>query len=340
MFVTGGWLLVANLEMLSSKPPKKWTTETSYRGISNFANNEMGIRLSAMRELRSHLSFTQLRFYCSKQQGRTFHVTTAANSSGEAVVQYFSGQTDVLPSSCYSFERMQGDNSRLASKCDRWGNDGSKYAGKWGHYKHRGERRMYNHAAFIPQEYYWVAVLGKWWCDDDNGSNLIAISPGDVWKVYVRWNSECICLFPWGHLVNRIKYPSGNPYKTPLDSWAIPCTVVDHSQTVHVHRSGNGPNFFMGKKVKNPTNRSLHVGTPCWPTRSWNFVHCKKFVNSFLVLSLFKFHLALDLHNFVHQLMVGVFSGYFRTWSHPQWWRSRWLPSLILRKFPFYRNMT
>ena len=108
MFVTGGWLLVANLEMLSSKPPKKWTTETSYRGISNFVNNEMGIRLSAMRELRSHLSFTQLRFYCSKQQGRTFHVTTAANSSGEAVVQYFSGQTDVLPSSCYSFERMQG----------------------------------------------------------------------------------------------------------------------------------------------------------------------------------------------------------------------------------------
>ena len=186
LFVTGGWLLVANLEMLSSKPPKKWTAETSYRGISNFANNEMGIRLSAMKELRSHLSFTQLRFYCSKQQGRTFHVTTAANSSGEAVVQYFSGQTDVLPSSCYSFERMQGDNSRLASKCDRWGNDGSKYAGKWGHYKHRGERRMYNHAAFIPQEYYWVAVLGKWWCDDDNGSNLIAISPGDVWKVYVR----------------------------------------------------------------------------------------------------------------------------------------------------------
>ena len=32
--------------------------------------------------------------HCSKQQGRTFHVTTAANSSGESVVQYFSGQTN------------------------------------------------------------------------------------------------------------------------------------------------------------------------------------------------------------------------------------------------------
>ena len=37
------------------------------------------------------LSFTQLRLYCSKKNGRTFHVTTADNITGEAVVQYFSG---------------------------------------------------------------------------------------------------------------------------------------------------------------------------------------------------------------------------------------------------------
>ena len=28
---------------------------------------------------------------CSKKNGRTFHVTTADNITGEAVVQYFSG---------------------------------------------------------------------------------------------------------------------------------------------------------------------------------------------------------------------------------------------------------
>lgn len=116
----GGWLLVANLVTINSTPTEKWTAETSFRWISNFANNKMGITLSAMKELRSHLSFTQLRFHCSKQLGRTFHVTTATNSSGEAVVQYFSGQTDVLPPSCNSFERMNGDNSRLALQCDRW----------------------------------------------------------------------------------------------------------------------------------------------------------------------------------------------------------------------------
>ena len=47
---------------------------------------------SATDELRAQLFFTQRIFHSSKQQGHTFHVTTVANSTGEAVVQYFSGQ--------------------------------------------------------------------------------------------------------------------------------------------------------------------------------------------------------------------------------------------------------
>ena len=124
--------------MDSSIPPPDWTAETAYRGISNYHNNRMGITPTAMKELRAHLSFTQLRFHCSKQQGRTFHVTTVANSTGEAVVQYFSGQANVLPASCGSFVRMEDDNSYLAQKCSEWGNDGSHYVGKWGHYNRRG----------------------------------------------------------------------------------------------------------------------------------------------------------------------------------------------------------
>ena len=46
----------------------------------------MVLTKTAMNELRTHLSFTQLRFHCSKNNGRTFHVTTANNSAGEAVV--------------------------------------------------------------------------------------------------------------------------------------------------------------------------------------------------------------------------------------------------------------
>ena len=78
----------------------------------------MGITVSALKELRSHLSFTQLRFHCSKKQGRTFRVTTVSNSTGEAVVEYFSGQTDLHPDSCGSFQRMEDDNSKLAMECE------------------------------------------------------------------------------------------------------------------------------------------------------------------------------------------------------------------------------
>ena len=183
--ILGAWLLVANFVINSPNDPLDWTAETSYRGISNvYHHNRTGIKKSAMEEMRTHLSFTQMRFHCSKKQGHTFHVTTVANSVGEAVVQYFSGQTDEMPDSCHSFQKMEDDDSRLAVQCDRWGYDDTHYVGKWGHSQKPGQRRMYNHAAFIANEHHWHIVNGQWLCDD--GSNLLAISPGDFWKIYVR----------------------------------------------------------------------------------------------------------------------------------------------------------
>ena len=176
---------MANLLMQRSTPPSAWTAEKCYRGISNYHNNLMGITRKAMMQLRTHLNFTQLRFHCSKQQGRTFHVTTAANSSGEAVVQYFSGRTDVLPNACGSFVRMEDDNSYLAQKCSKWGNDGPYYVGKWGHSKKKSGKRIFNHTAFVASKYDWVAVNGVWLCDDV-GHNLLLISSKDFWKIYVR----------------------------------------------------------------------------------------------------------------------------------------------------------
>ena len=167
--------------MESSTPPSSsWEPEPSYRGISNYHNNRMAIGLSGMKELRIHLSFSQLRFHCRKQHGRTFHVTTVANSTGEAVVQYFSDQTDITPLACNSFKRLDDDNSQLAMQCHRWG---SQNVGKWGSSDNRGRRMMYNQAAFIPEENQWNFAKGNWLCDDD-GSNLV--SAGDFWKVYVR----------------------------------------------------------------------------------------------------------------------------------------------------------
>ena len=136
-----------------------------------------------MNELRTHLSFTRLRFHCNKQQGRTFHVTTAANSTGEAVVQYFSGQTDVQPDACGSFVRMENDNSSLADVCHRCGYNGaSYYVGKWGHAL--DQDRLYYASAFVVNSYHWLLTPdgSRWECDD----YLVGVSSGDFWKVFVR----------------------------------------------------------------------------------------------------------------------------------------------------------
>ena len=116
---------MANFWLGSATPPSAWTAETAYSGIRNYQNSHMGITTSAMTQLRARLNFIQMRFLCSKEQGRTFHLITAANSTGEAVVQCFSGQSDTLPASCGSFITMEDDSS----------NDGCHYVGKWGHHR-------------------------------------------------------------------------------------------------------------------------------------------------------------------------------------------------------------
>ncbi len=143
----------------------------------------MVLTKSAMNELITHLPFTQMRFHCCKQQGRMFHVTTAANSTGEAVVQYFSGQTDAKPDACGSFVRMDDDNSGLAGLCHKWGYEGGSFkVGKWG-YDHY-QNRLYNHPAFVVGQYHWLLEEdgSRLECDDEN----VGVSSGDFWKVFVR----------------------------------------------------------------------------------------------------------------------------------------------------------
>ena len=137
-----------------------------------------------MKELWTHLSFTQLRFHCSKQQGRTFHVTTVANSIGEAVVQYFSGQTDVHPHACGSFVRMDDDNSKAAKVCEEWGvENGVRNVGKWSGFR-PNEERLYKNIVVVWGAYHWLIWLDhdRAECDDVYGG----VSAGDFWKIYVR----------------------------------------------------------------------------------------------------------------------------------------------------------
>ena len=128
-FFPGGWLLVSNV-VVGNPSSLRYSFESSYREISNCHNKSLFLKTDAMKKLRTHLSFTQLRFHYSKNKGRTLHLTMAANSSGEAVVQYFSGQTDANPKACGSCVRMNDDNSMLAADCNQWHNKEWEYSYK------------------------------------------------------------------------------------------------------------------------------------------------------------------------------------------------------------------
>ena len=181
---------MSNVEFGSPSP--KVSVETSYRGIGK---SHMVLQKSAMKELRRHLSFTQLRFHCRKKQGRTFHVVTASNSSGEAVVRYFSGQTDEQPDACGSFVRVTlDDNSELPGICKNWGRQVSGESeikwrvGKWGHGE--DQNRLYWYPVFRKNKYclrvqlHNVDDLRKMECDDHSAPNVG--TNGDFWRVFVR----------------------------------------------------------------------------------------------------------------------------------------------------------
>ena len=114
-------------------------------------------------------------------------MTTADNGAGEAVVQYFSGQTDIQPPSCGAFVRTENDNSRLAGVCQKWGpKNGSYKAGKWG--DGFDQARSYDHPAWVYGSYHWTldhrsyGQAKRWECDD----YLVGVTTGDFWKIYVR----------------------------------------------------------------------------------------------------------------------------------------------------------
>ena len=178
-FFPGGWLLVSNV-VVDNLSLLQFSEESSYHEISKCHDKSLLLTTDAMKELRTHLSFTQLRFHCSKKKGRTLHLTTAANSRGEAVVQYFSGQTDARPGACGSFVRMKDDNSKIAADCNQWGNK------QWG-YSDKGVKR-YRVVAYISGKYYWYLLGSLWECDDYNSNNaeFFGLSTGDFWRIFVR----------------------------------------------------------------------------------------------------------------------------------------------------------
>nr|XP_058941562.1 fibrinogen alpha chain-like [Pocillopora verrucosa] len=129
----GGWLLIFNIVFnhQANLPVKE-----DYRVIDNYQNNQTLLTNSALHKLRTHIHFTQLRFHRHKKNGSTFHIVTKTDEKGEAVIQYFTGQTETVPTSCGSFQKMEDDDSELAKNCRWWGkkilHTGLTHGASWG----------------------------------------------------------------------------------------------------------------------------------------------------------------------------------------------------------------
>ena len=184
--LSGGWLLIFNvvIDNNSSLPPI--TTQDDYRKIADFQSKALILTHKALFELRKHLAFKQLRFHCYKPGERTFHVATIANSTGEWVIRYLTGQTEELPKASGSFTRLPGDNSHLALRPTDWGYEkGSFKVGKW---SQQGMKALWNHVAFIGATAHWLLEPPRWECDDFKYNSPNPTPPvGSFWKIYVRW---------------------------------------------------------------------------------------------------------------------------------------------------------
>ena len=196
----------------------------------------MALTLNAMKELKEFTNFTQLRFYCSKPGVRTLNLVTALNSTGEAVVQYFSGQTNVQPDACGSFIRLDDDNSKLAQSCHRWGkgNNDIFYVGKWG--RGRFQTRLIDFPIFEYSALRWSLYhhSGKFDCDDKGGAAI----PGSFWQVFVRWEFFC-----FNHIIsNKICATAAKPFSVFL----LQFDVGNLSSSDRVQPLGRGRSGYKG----------------------------------------------------------------------------------------------
>ena len=134
----------------------------------------------ALFQLKKFTNFTQLRWYCRKKD-KSFHIMTAQNSSGEAVVKFFVEDRSTYPKACGSFIRFPDDNSFLASNCLNWGGNATHAnQNEWGN---RGNimhgRRVYRP---VWTTKYKLQMFNSLKCDDNGGS----LSIGDEFSLYVR----------------------------------------------------------------------------------------------------------------------------------------------------------
>ena len=187
---SGGWTLVRRVKLTDGSFPSKnqQVKVLHYREqLQNYNSNDHVLSMNGFMDLRADMNFEQMRFYCHKKiPGKVFHVATKTNSLGEAVIQYFTGETTTPPQACDSFSTFPDDNSTLSLKCAEWGIP--QLRDIWGVNNSFPLSMSYRLVMWMPtsQEPYVVAMANSdYFCEDSEDSKKQG-SPGDEWKVYVR----------------------------------------------------------------------------------------------------------------------------------------------------------
>lgn len=180
----GGWTLVKRVIFSGGFQPTigEEIQTTDYRiQLSNYSSNLHLLVTDGLKNLRSDMGFQQFRFYCRKATpGRVFHITTKTTSLGEAVVQYFTGNTSVPPQACDSFTALPDDNSTLSGECKEWGYPTKNTWGKNATTSHN--IKMYKRLVLWRTQSAVAMGRSYCFCDDltKNGTD------GDTWEFYVR----------------------------------------------------------------------------------------------------------------------------------------------------------
>ena len=169
----------------------------NFHYISKLQTENIFITPRALGRLKEKMKFTQLRFNCFKKvPNRTVDIVTANNQTGENVVKYFtlmSNNKDDAPKACNSYYILKDDNSVLASHCQTWTRNNSRWSSPI-HVKEN--RRLLDRVALIYAKNYWSIQKRSsnsphkndrdWECDDYERISTFRVTSGDFWKIFVR----------------------------------------------------------------------------------------------------------------------------------------------------------
>lgn len=164
----GGWIKVGSVVSTSEADAdllsRARIISSSISELKRVNSTRFLLSSSGLRELQRYISFSKMRFYCTKPwHGRTVHIQTLLNSEGMAVVDLMTGRSDYKPDACSSYRPMPDDNSILGANCRQWVN------GRWWDFGDR-ERRMFNFPFWINEHaYFGLHSTGSLLCDDFDG---------------------------------------------------------------------------------------------------------------------------------------------------------------------------